>query len=229
MTRDEFEPILAVAADRLGEEVRANTKYHAPDVFQQRVFDVLVEVARARLREYAEHHMSCFSRGSKHCECTCGFDELLISIIPAPESPQVPADGPVIGSGEPLFYMQDARTMVGNCMLWWAKDGAGYVCDIRQAHVYTLDEVTKRTWRCTDIAWDKAYTDSRIKPVIDHQNIDKSKICSEQKREREPAQAAQEGLTLRERLQNAADVATSPVRSQGIGSIIKAAQEGRES
>jgi len=45
VTADEFEQILDKAAAQLNEEVRASTQYHAPDKFQQRVFDVLTTVA----------------------------------------------------------------------------------------------------------------------------------------------------------------------------------------
>lgn len=37
---------------------------------------------------------------------------------------------------EQLYYILDARSVVGNCALWWAPDGRGYVCDLRQAGKY---------------------------------------------------------------------------------------------
>ncbi|MEA2554253.1 MAG: hypothetical protein QOJ65_2429, partial [Fimbriimonadaceae bacterium] len=45
MTREEFEALLVKATKRLNEDVRQSDKYHKPDAFQQRVFDVLKEVA----------------------------------------------------------------------------------------------------------------------------------------------------------------------------------------
>lgn len=34
---------------------------------------------------------------------------------------------------EPLFYIQDTRSTVGNSALWWAEGGHGYTCDLRHA------------------------------------------------------------------------------------------------
>ncbi len=45
MTRDEFETLLDKVCDRLGNELQESTKYHGADEFQQRVFDVLREIA----------------------------------------------------------------------------------------------------------------------------------------------------------------------------------------
>jgi hypothetical protein len=47
VTREEFEGLLDKAVTQLGNEVRKSTKYHSPDAFQQRVFDVLEAVAKA--------------------------------------------------------------------------------------------------------------------------------------------------------------------------------------
>ncbi len=47
MTSDEFEKLLDHAVIRLNDDVRASTAFHKPDDFQQRVFDVLREVAAA--------------------------------------------------------------------------------------------------------------------------------------------------------------------------------------
>lgn len=46
MTRQQFESLLDKAATRLGDDVRASRKYHSPDEFQKRVFDVLTEVGQ---------------------------------------------------------------------------------------------------------------------------------------------------------------------------------------
>jgi len=34
---------------------------------------------------------------------------------------------------ENLYYIQDTRSVVGNCALWWRKDDQGYTCDIDDA------------------------------------------------------------------------------------------------
>jgi hypothetical protein len=48
MTRDEFENLLDRAVEQLGNDIRQNKAYHAPDAFQQRVFDVLQELAKTQ-------------------------------------------------------------------------------------------------------------------------------------------------------------------------------------
>jgi len=45
MTAEEFEAILDRVVIRLGDEVRANTAIHAPDLFEKRVQEVLEELA----------------------------------------------------------------------------------------------------------------------------------------------------------------------------------------
>lgn len=60
------------------------------------------------------------------------------------------------GFGRPLdraaeYFVQDTRSVVGNCALWWAKDRNGYVCDLRDAGVYTGAEAA--AMRDTDVAW----------------------------------------------------------------------------
>ena len=47
MTHEEFAAVLDKVAKRLGDEVRQSKKYHGPSEFQQRVFEVLREVAAA--------------------------------------------------------------------------------------------------------------------------------------------------------------------------------------
>lgn len=46
MTTAQFEALLDKAVEQLGKEVRESDKYHLPDEFQQRVFDVLQSVAK---------------------------------------------------------------------------------------------------------------------------------------------------------------------------------------
>ena len=38
------------------------------------------------------------------------------------------------------YYLMDARTCVGNCALWWGPDGAGYLCDLDKAGLYSYEE-----------------------------------------------------------------------------------------
>jgi hypothetical protein len=69
------------------------------------------------------------------------------------------------GRGEPLvptgdYYVQDARGLVGNCISWWGKHRAGYVCNLDEAGVYSGDDV--KGMRDTDIPWPKAYVEQFV-------------------------------------------------------------------
>jgi hypothetical protein len=68
-----------------------------------------------------------------------------------------------------LFYLQDARQVVGNAVLWWAQDWKGYTCDLRRAHVFTKEELKRVKPRSTDIPWPKAFVDEHQMPVLDIQ------------------------------------------------------------
>lgn len=86
------------------------------------------------------------------------------------------------------YYVQDSRQIVGNDMMWWAKDGHGYTCDITKAHIFTRDEAFRL---CTDtygfprhfIPWPKAYIDTRVKQVVDAQetHLEQAGVVAPQK------------------------------------------------
>lgn len=70
------------------------------------------------------------------------------------------------------FYLQDSRSYVGNDVLWWAKDGAGYTTDLSNAHVYTkYQAVRQHNCRESDIPWPKDYIDAKTRPAVDMQYI----------------------------------------------------------
>jgi len=70
------------------------------------------------------------------------------------------------------YYLQDSRDLVGNDMLFWAKNGQGYTTDLRKAHVYTKDEAVKQhQCRETDIPWPKEYIDAKTRPAVDCQYV----------------------------------------------------------
>jgi hypothetical protein len=74
---------------------------------------------------------------------------------------------------EELFYLQDTRQIVGNDMMWWAKDGMGYTTDISKAETYSKDRAfSQQESRETDKPWPKDYIDSRTRPVVDIQIVD---------------------------------------------------------
>lgn len=72
---------------------------------------------------------------------------------------------------EDQYYLQDSRGYVGNGILWWAKNGAGYTTDVSKAHVFSKDEAIKKNRnRDTDKPWPKSYIDNKTTPVVDMQN-----------------------------------------------------------
>lgn len=74
-----------------------------------------------------------------------------------------------------LYYVQDARNYVGNAVLWWTKDGKGYVCDIKKAHKYTWQELQSFSPRDTDIIWESEHVENAIKQIVDRQYLDSDK------------------------------------------------------
>lgn len=50
-----------------------------------------------------------------------------------------------------LYYVQDARLIVGNCASWWCPDGKGYTCELDKAGWYKGSEVMGM--RDTDMPW----------------------------------------------------------------------------
>lgn len=70
-----------------------------------------------------------------------------------------------------LFYLQDARSCVGNDMTWWAKND-GYTTDINQAEVFTKnDAFAQHVTRNTDVPWSVKYISTRLRQVVDIQDV----------------------------------------------------------
>lgn len=68
------------------------------------------------------------------------------------------------------FYVQDKRDYVGNCILWWRENGAGYTTNIEDAGVFTEDTLPKN--RETDVPWPKKYIDEHLRKTVDVQDVD---------------------------------------------------------
>lgn len=71
---------------------------------------------------------------------------------------------------EPLYYLQDTRSTVGNCPLWWRENGSGYTTNLREAHKYTFEEAM-RQHRCreTDLPWPCEQIDAIQRITVDVQ------------------------------------------------------------
>jgi hypothetical protein len=68
---------------------------------------------------------------------------------------------------EACFYVLDARTVVGNCAMWWCPDGKGYTCDITQAGLYTKERCA--SMRETDVP---VHRDVVARLTIQHVRVD---------------------------------------------------------
>ncbi len=76
------------------------------------------------------------------------------------------------GLGQPIdpqeaYFIQDSRQVIGNCILWWAHEGAGYTCDLAQAGVFSGNDAANQ--RETDIPWPVEHT---RKAVVHHVRAD---------------------------------------------------------
>lgn len=77
-----------------------------------------------------------------------------------------------------LYYLQDSRGYVGNCMSFWATAG-GYTTDVSKAEVMTKDVAVRRhEARESDIPWPKDYIDARTAPRVDHQYVDRKEALA---------------------------------------------------
>lgn len=56
-----------------------------------------------------------------------------------------------------LYYILDGRSCVGNCGLWWAPNGNGYVCNIEEAGLFSKEQLVGL--RKTDIPILKSIVD----------------------------------------------------------------------
>ncbi len=73
---------------------------------------------------------------------------------------------------EPMFYIQDTRQFVGNCPVWWAPNGGGYVTRLDEAGRYTEQEAVKQNrTRDTDVPWPCAEIDAIARHTVDFQHM----------------------------------------------------------
>ncbi len=82
---------------------------------------------------------------------------------------------------EPLqgYYLQDARSTVGNDMLFWGRGGNGYTTNLDEAEVYTLDAALKQqAARHSDVPWPVAYIRSKSRPAVDFQYVKRSEVAA---------------------------------------------------
>jgi hypothetical protein len=74
------------------------------------------------------------------------------------------------------WYLQDSRSYVGNCVLWWARGGEGYTSDIDKAHIYTEREArAQHACRDTDIPWRRSDVVPHARRRVDMQDLRRKK------------------------------------------------------
>jgi hypothetical protein len=77
--------------------------------------------------------------------------------------PQIPTGGSVR-----QFYLQDSRTYLGNCMVWWRQGYEGYTTNLNEALVIDAELAQAMHYRRpTDVPWPKEYIDERVRPTVD--------------------------------------------------------------
>ena len=70
------------------------------------------------------------------------------------------------------FYLQDSRSTVGSCLLFWCPEGAGYTTDIDKSALFTEEEAfAQHSSRPSDIPWPAEYVQQRLKRVVDVQRL----------------------------------------------------------
>jgi len=57
-------------------------------------------------------------------------------------------------TAEEMYYLQDTRQCVGNCMLFWGKNDNGYTCHLKNAQTYTKEQAfAQHKMRSSDKPW----------------------------------------------------------------------------
>lgn len=78
------------------------------------------------------------------------------------------------------YYVQDARQIVGNCMVWYRKGGHGYCCDLDDAEVFDGDSdeflalIRHNGPASLDpkyIPWPKGYIDASAVRHVNRQHV----------------------------------------------------------
>lgn len=81
-----------------------------------------------------------------------------------------------------MYLLQDTRSYVGNCVVWWAKDGNGYTTDVAKAHRYTFDEAMRQhRSRETDSPWLCDEVVPLARGRVDMQDVHKLRSLTDQR------------------------------------------------
>jgi hypothetical protein len=81
-------------------------------------------------------------------------------------------DEHVSAASDDCYYLQHTHSYVGNCPLWWIKDGQGYTTDLRKAQKYTLSQAIKlHNFRNSDVPWHCSEIDALWRKTVDMQDM----------------------------------------------------------
>ena len=72
------------------------------------------------------------------------------------------------------YYVErQASGYVGNCLLWWRKNGMGYSCNLDEAEVFLCDDKQLIDIRKSGKyrVWPKKHVDAAACPHVDHQKL----------------------------------------------------------
>jgi hypothetical protein len=70
------------------------------------------------------------------------------------------------------YLIQDTRTYVGNCVLWWGPNWRGYTSNVNEAGRYTREQAMRQhASRFTDKPWREADVLQHAKPRVDWQDL----------------------------------------------------------
>lgn len=79
------------------------------------------------------------------------------------------------------YFLQDTRTMVGNCMVFWRKGSRGYTTNLDDAETFTIEEALSH--RETDRPWSVDLMYELAKPRVDHQDLPRPEQLPKELRE----------------------------------------------
>lgn len=72
---------------------------------------------------------------------------------------------------QPMFYLQDSRSFVGNCPLFW-RVGGGYTSNVDEAERFTAEDAMRQhECRVSDVPWPCAQIDALRRGTIDMQYL----------------------------------------------------------
>jgi len=76
------------------------------------------------------------------------------------------------------YYLEEGTQVVGNCVLWWCPDRAGYTCDLSAAGIYDGNEASSIVrLRGSDHAWPEDYILARVHRHVRVEPLDRVRVA----------------------------------------------------